>query len=400
MMCKMIALFILYLCYAPVKTNNIGDLLGEIENVKKELESVRNELKLDAQYNNDDDVENLKDHASEGNGVIEGNAGKPSEKLMDIEEKTKMSDSNDDDDDVGEREKRRYTNNWSCDLKMGQDGIGRDEFEVTKTVKHNKGLNFVTGCIEECKLRMKSDEKLRINGMTYEPKAKRCWCEIGMKKTKKTTKYETCFFSEALCAGEDNCCTYSNKCKKGDGKCQWNNQCEGNLICGRENCAWKNALGGHDDCCMEKPTMAARKKGDHGCTLHSQCQQYEGDCDWHEDCKGNLLCGQDNCEWGNGDDCCMERPKTGDLVCHGVDNSVCANGRCGLDGNGNTRCKQEGSGNCYFDWQCGKGLGCYRYGCMWRDGKCCFRNNRMRPKQGMEGVKHGLINLFTGKRRK
>ena len=45
-----------------------------------------------------------------------------------------------------------------------------------------------------------------------------------------------------------------------------------------------------------------------------QCEEGEGDCDKDEDCKGDLVCGTDNCRVPQGilnefDDCCMVKVK-------------------------------------------------------------------------------------------
>ena len=46
------------------------------------------------------------------------------------------------------------------------------------------------------------------------------------------------------------------------------------------------------------------------CSPESPCEEFKGDCDSHADCKGNLICGHDNC----GDlfepftDCCVSVP--------------------------------------------------------------------------------------------
>ena len=46
------------------------------------------------------------------------------------------------------------------------------------------------------------------------------------------------------------------------------------------------------------------------CSPETPCEEFKGDCDSHADCKGNLICGHDNC----GDmfepftDCCVRVP--------------------------------------------------------------------------------------------
>ena len=34
------------------------------------------------------------------------------------------------------------------------------------------------------------------------------------------------------------------------------------------------------------------------------CLEGEGDCDTDHECRGELVCGTNNCAWGGGDDCC------------------------------------------------------------------------------------------------
>ena len=34
------------------------------------------------------------------------------------------------------------------------------------------------------------------------------------------------------------------------------------------------------------------------------CAEGEGDCDGDNECQGDLVCGNNNCPWGDGDDCC------------------------------------------------------------------------------------------------
>ena len=53
---------------------------------------------------------------------------------------------------------------------------------------------------------------------------------------------------------------------------------------------WQSS--GNDDCCSKG--IAA-----------GFCGVGEGDCDEDSDCAGSLVCGSDNCPWGDGDDCCM-----------------------------------------------------------------------------------------------
>ena len=52
-----------------------------------------------------------------------------------------------------------------------------------------------------------------------------------------------------------NCCTISNICDIGEGHCNSDNECKGNLVCGTENC---KSIFGHSpsdfNCCKEGKT--------------------------------------------------------------------------------------------------------------------------------------------------
>ena len=52
--------------------------------------------------------------------------------------------------------------------------------------------------------------------------------------------------------------------------------------------------------------------GNSCCTKYNQCSQWEGDCDNDDECKADLICGNNNCpiktgmEWDESDDCCVQ----------------------------------------------------------------------------------------------
>merc|ERR1719495_2334895 len=110
------------------------------------------------------------------------------------------------------------------------------------------------------------------------------------------------------CDGGDSCCGRNNVCKEGEGDCDSDNDCEGDLKCGKDNC---RGLGfdSTDDCCHNplQPWGEHCEGGDSCCTLDKPCFEGEGDCDEDSECRGNLRCGTDNC-YGEGfddtDDCC------------------------------------------------------------------------------------------------
>ena len=52
------------------------------------------------------------------------------------------------------------------------------------------------------------------------------------------------------CNGGDTCCTSSNQCDVGEGDCDSDNGCKGNLVCGKNNCAG-STFDSTDDCCTD-----------------------------------------------------------------------------------------------------------------------------------------------------
>ena len=55
------------------------------------------------------------------------------------------------------------------------------------------------------------------------------------------------------CKGEDEgCCTAEEPCEMGDGDCDTHEECEGELMCGNNNCGTEGELfDAGDDCCRE-----------------------------------------------------------------------------------------------------------------------------------------------------
>ena len=55
--------------------------------------------------------------------------------------------------------------------------------------------------------------------------------------------------------GEDegyNCCTSSNPCGEGKGDCDNDSECQGNLVCGLDNCNTALGFASDMDCCIVK----------------------------------------------------------------------------------------------------------------------------------------------------
>ena len=106
---------------------------------------------------------------------------------------------------------------------------------------------------------------------------------------------------------KDTCCPDNGACLEGEGSCSSDSDCEGSLICGAGGCAWESGRdccrqfcddqydGGQDNCCSDLPG--------------GLCREGEGDCDDDSECEGDLVCGVDNCPWDtpfSGQDCCRQ----------------------------------------------------------------------------------------------
>ena len=60
---------------------------------------------------------------------------------------------------------------------------------------------------------------------------------------------------------DDDCCSEAHPCGFGDGDCDDNTHCTGDLTCGTDNCPWDtDDEGSKDDCC---------RSGIVKCTSHS-----------------------------------------------------------------------------------------------------------------------------------
>jgi hypothetical protein len=146
-------------------------------------------------------------------------------------------------------------------------------------------------------------------------------------------------------------CEDTNSCGPGQGDCDYDSECTGNLVCGSNNCGGSytcgagstSPCGSYDDCCEAPPPPA--------CEDTSSCGLGQGDCDTDYDCTGNLVCGSYNCggsytcgagstsQCGSTDSCCTA--------------ATCADtNSCGL-----------GQGDCDTDYDCTGNLVCGSYNC-------------------------------------
>ena len=88
------------------------------------------------------------------------------------------------------------------------------------------------------------------------------------------------------------------------GDCDSNDVCQGNLVCGLNNCPQSLGYDSAVDCCHSD--MIGGKEF---CTNGSPCGHNQGDCDSHDECQDGLECGVSNCPESIGStnvDCCQE----------------------------------------------------------------------------------------------
>jgi len=168
-------------------------------------------------------------------------------------------------------------------------------------------------------------------------------------------------FPGQRCTGRNNqgrrCCTPEQPCGEGEGDCDGpgdggandgHDGCKGDLECGSNNCKQFGSFYHEKDDCCQKPTNSSTDKpapiifpgtalsppegqrctgrnfqGRRCCTPEAPCDEGEGDCDGpgdggandgHTGCKGDLVCGSNNCKqfgayYHEKDDCC-EKPQT------------------------------------------------------------------------------------------
>jgi len=197
------------------------------------------------------------------------------------------------------------------------------------------------------------------------------------------------------------CCTMENPCDEGEGDCENDFECNGNLVCGVNNCKqFSDVFHPKDDCCVKlDPTMLeiacsscsnpssplisqakTRCQGrnvDQGkcCTRENPCEEGQGDCEDNEECSGDLMCGTNNCKQFSDifhpkDDCCV-KPTPSFIIPNPVSSSGIKSPRCqgrnvgqgrGSCCNAETPC-EFGEGDCETDRDCIPGLVCGNNNC-------------------------------------
>jgi len=123
--------------------------------------------------------------------------------------------------------------------------------------------------------------------------------------------------SKALCNPQTwlqfswDCCTPGSPCFEGEGDCDTDDDCSGDLVCGNNNCpqGFPARFGkSAPDCCEPTADMSRHLLNYQNCES-GKCRQGEGDCDSDDDCLHGLVCDADN--W-MGKDVCIAGPHTVD----------------------------------------------------------------------------------------
>ena len=154
-------------------------------------------------------------------------------------------------------------------------------------------------------------------------------CASGLKcgsnncpRTNLFNQFSDCCFSpleDWECYGGSACCTHRAQhgfaCGEGDGDCDNDNECAGDLVCVENNCnvGPDNWYAHTSDCCIS-PSIEWECNGGSPCCAHKllhgyACDEGEGDCANDGECQGDLVCGRDNCDmttptFASTDDCC------------------------------------------------------------------------------------------------
>merc|ERR1719376_1177632 len=150
----------------------------------------------------------------------------------------------------------------------------------------------------------------------------------------------------SACLGGDSCCSPTSPCGEGQGDCDTNNDCLGELVCVNDGCDRTTfpSFDSTDDCCLmlsttpdpstvtgtnpttiypetDSTTISPTSTttvvplpclgGDSCCSPSSPCGEGQGDCDRDADCLGGLICVEDGCDrttfpsFDPTDDCCL-----------------------------------------------------------------------------------------------
>ena len=166
-----------------------------------------------------------------------------------------------------------------------------------------------------------------------------------------------------ICRGGEHCCHrgHGSLCGDGEGDCNTDNDCDGALVCGNNNCLLKRVANGlyddQDDCC------------ERACTPEHPCKHGGGTCSTDDDCLGEgSFCGVGNCM----DEQIFPREKFPNnyFVDHFNSTDRCCIKLCSVD----APCGEDMYG-CDSDAECDTGLYCDKSDRNCRDIDECDVNN-------------------------
>jgi len=157
-------------------------------------------------------------------------------------------------------------------------------------------------------------------GTACNPKTNKCVAAFGGKCEKEceldnqVCEDEKCKCKKGFTVADGKCTEWASnfcagadaKCGKGDGDCNDDKDCAGDLVCGVNNCPNRPLA----DCCVDPADPTGQgvgtkcdgtKPNQWGCcTPESKCGEGEGDCDSKADCKEGLECMPDSCGTAGG----------------------------------------------------------------------------------------------------
>ena len=104
-----------------------------------------------------------------------------------------------------------------------------------------------------------------------------------------------------------DCCTPESPCHEGEGDCDNDDDCSGDLVCGQNNCpqGFPARFSRHAPDCCEPPASMSHHLLNYINCEGKKCRQEEGDCDSDDDCVTGLLCDSD--PWTEKDFCIAGR---------------------------------------------------------------------------------------------
>jgi len=113
------------------------------------------------------------------------------------------------------------------------------------------------------------------------------------------------------CCTDDHPCQVGRGDCDSDSNCVGDLRC-GSNNCPRSNSTWVTVFLDDNDCCYDPKNEVCDGTGENSgscCTKDFPCKAGEGDCDSDSDCVGDLVCGSNNCKgeaFLDDDDCCYK----------------------------------------------------------------------------------------------